>query len=1408
MGPPLIQGAPVVPKMGVQACVSNWSRKRNIWDVQPPPRYDSLVPSFLSDHPPSDRLLEKSMDLQTRLETRFQLLDVLSPSRSLVRMKRSNSEVTISDIGTEDLDPDAINPNTGATLRRGYGSTSTLDRQSSFMKALRMEQEPSTPLPLPEPKVFHTSLSPSLQAASKIACGDVVYIQGCDYMESSVYSRDQGSSHVQRINAETSILGRLRTPRSERDLMQQQDTSFPLTPHKCFSHYDVQSVLFSVHCSTPPQTDRHRPPQTACSGEARCPDGAESDAVGDDADRRFSSLLLSCPLFLNEIGGVPDTRLDLNQACSAAAHGFCSEVPRATNATVSVLEACRETQVFSQKLMRNYDIEHIDLGAKYYLKYFYKRDHQNYFGVDKNFGPVSLSIQREQLEDSSSEMKFSYRIILRTGQRSTLRGSILEDCIPSSSKHGTSRGLPLRDVLEFVVPELNIQSLRLASSSPRVPELLLQLDQQELSLQYRVGLLFCRTEQTTEDHMYNNKTSSPALDQFLDLMGLEVPLTDFNTNSAQLDTTVYTTFGDFKLMFHVLALLPYTTRDPTQLQQKNLIGNNIVTVIFQEPDAPPFNLGNIRSPFQHVFIVVRVHRPCSQHTCYSVVASRRRGVPSFGPPIPPGWMFPASPTFRDFLLTKVINAENAVRCSELYVAMATQYRQEQLSQLVETFITSTAVESSLSAKFSFVSLGVKKKERSAPQPHAYLQSAGALTWSVATRDPSSSTAIACRLAISNELVVLMEEASRQVVFSCLCRDVIGWSAGYGTIKLFYLHGHSVMFSTRDGRWEDVKEISQRLQMVTCGGPAMDVNLQRNRLGQLGFHVNFEGVVADVEAHGFAWQAGLRPGCRLMEICSVPMVTLSHEQMIELLRTSATVSVLVLPPNRDGTPRRSFSEMYRVPKFHFKLDSDVTSSSYRVLPPTWHQVSAAPPTPRTLSNQTARSELHHQRGPVRRSSSSDLWGGRSSPNQSTSSDAGPVVTRQIPCRALLDQSISCDESPESTQERTNRTGCEGARYLHHLHHTTNVIRQNVMDAESNDTMLRFAGKSCSSCCNSLSSNSSEDRHTGVVSLDSGIDSVRCTSLAPPTVALATLALRDMRGGGHVTDLSGTCSLSRHSSEGRLKISSPANSPEAFITYACGSTLEAGFTHSQEKCLQDRDGLSRSERGPLREKANRVRCHPIRDVFVRKNQSDVTKTFISRVLASSPWGSLTRTMSNDSLCRSLSLTSSRRTLHTSDQRPPHHRSMPLPSASGKPMKSELCSSAVKSTMTGHRQMPLPQVSPHLDLCHLVEAARTCRGVCSWSSLCDISQLHELEVASQSSALQDSDITTSLSGKVFQLEEILHQLQLDLLKEQQDKAALQQQVLSLRQDNLRLQEESRSATEQIGRFTAWMLRRGMLP
>lgn len=66
-------------------------------------------------------------------------------------------------------------------------------------------------------------------------------------------------------------------------------------------------------------------------------------------------------------------------------------------------------------------------------------------------------------------------------QLTTLRGAILEDAIPSTARHGTARGLPLKEVLEYVIPELNIQCLRLAINSPKVPEQLLKLDEQGVS---------------------------------------------------------------------------------------------------------------------------------------------------------------------------------------------------------------------------------------------------------------------------------------------------------------------------------------------------------------------------------------------------------------------------------------------------------------------------------------------------------------------------------------------------------------------------------------------------------------------------------------------------------------------------------------------------------------------------------------------------------------------------------------------------------------------------------------------------------------------------------------------------------------------------------------------------------------
>lgn len=114
--------------------------------------------------------------------------------------------------------------------------------------------------------------------------------------------------------------------------------------------------------------------------------------------------------------------------------------------------------------------------------------------------------------------------------------------------------------------------------------------------------------------------------------------------------------------------------------------------IFQEPGALPFSPKRIRSQFQHVFIIVRALNPCTENTQYSVSVSRSKEVPVFGPPVPAGATFSKGKHFADFILAKVINAENAAHRSEKFATMATRTRQEYLKDLANNYSLATIVE--------------------------------------------------------------------------------------------------------------------------------------------------------------------------------------------------------------------------------------------------------------------------------------------------------------------------------------------------------------------------------------------------------------------------------------------------------------------------------------------------------------------------------------------------------------------------------------------------------------------------------------------------------------------------------------------------------------------------------------------
>ncbi|XP_065778381.1 signal-induced proliferation-associated 1-like protein 2 isoform X4 [Muntiacus reevesi] len=1210
-------GTPAVPKMGVRARVSEWPPKKDcskeltcktLWESRSQTSYESVTSIIHNgQNDGSDGQQEEPLDLDF-VEAKYTFGDIFvhSPQRGLHPIRqRSNSDVTISDIDAEDvLDQNAVNPNTGAALHREYGSTSSIDRQGlsgenffAMLRGYRLENydhKAMAPFGFPEFFPCDPAISPSLHAAAQISRGEFVRISGLDYMDSALLlGRDRDKPFKRRLKSEsveTSLFRKLRAVKSEHETFkftcELEDGRLergvrPWNCQRCFAHYDVQSILFNINeaMATRANVGRRKNITTGASaasqtqmpagppGSCDSPLGSKEDLNSkenldaDEGDGKSNDLVLSCPYFRNETGGEGDRRIALSRANSSSfssgeSCSFESSLSsHCTNAGVSVLEVPRENQPIHREKVKRYVIEHIDLGAYYYRKFFYGKEHQNYFGIDENLGPVAVSIRREKVEDPKEKegSQFNYRVVFRTSELTTLRGAILEDAIPSTARHGTARGLPLKEVLEYVIPELSIQCLRQASSSPKVSEQLLKLDEQGLSFQHKIGILYCKAGQSTEEEMYNNETAGPAFEEFLDLLGQRVRLKGFSKYRAQLDNktdstgthSLYTTYKDYELMFHVCTMLPHTPNNRQQLLRKRHIGNDIVTIVFQEPGALPFTPKSIRSHFQHVFVIVKVHNPCTENVCYSVGVSRSKDVPPFGPPIPKGVTFPKSAVFRDFLLAKVINAENAAHKSEKFRAMATRTRQEYLKDLAENFVTTATVDTS--AKFSFITLGAKKKEKVKPRKDAHLFSVGAIMWHVVARDFGQSADIECLLGVSNEFIMLIEKDSKNVVFNCSCRDVIGWTSGLMSIKVFYERGECILLSSVDSCAEDIREIVQRLGIVTRGCETVEMTLRRNGLGQLGFHVNFEGIVADVEPFGFAWKAGLRQGSRLVEICKVAVATLTHEQMIDLLRTSVTVKVVIIQPHDDGSPRRGCSELCRIPMVEYKLDSEGAPCEYKTpfrRNTTWHRVPTpalqplprVSPVPGTPDRLQCQPLLPQSQAAIPRSTSFDRKlpdGTRSSPsNQSSSSDPGPGSSGPWRPQAGYD---GCQSPLLLEHQGSGPLECDGAREREDTveasrhpetkwHGPPSKVLSSYKERglqkdggckDSPNKLSHIGDKSCSShsSSNTLSSNTSsnsDDKHFGSgdlmdpellgltyikgASTDSGIDTAPCMPAA--------------------------------------------------------------------------------------------------------------------------------------------------------------------------------------------------------------------------------------------------------------------------------------------------------------------------
>ncbi|KAK0413813.1 hypothetical protein QR680_007005 [Steinernema hermaphroditum] len=673
-------------------------------------------------------------------------------------------------------------------------------------------------------------------------------------------------------------------------------------PQQC-AYHDCRSLAAAWGLGWPVTEEEARSKNTPCSSHAQ-----QQMSEDDSGDGKSNDIVESCPFYRNEVGGEPIRQIPLTRTTGSRAPFVISDTEswqrEHTAAEVGVLEDVSNVycgQKLCAERQKKIVVEPQDLGCYYYRHCFGGKPHSNYLGISDTHGPIAVSMIKDRMFDNSMNECHIYRLIVRVSDLVTLRFCVPEEVISETPNEHRSSRSTLRELLELFCPKVSFSCLKPAMSSPKVEELLMKIDETPMYTRYKIGILLCKAGQQTEEEMYNNQKSSDAFDEFLDFLGRRVCLKEFDKYKGGLDTRGDTTgthslFADYagnEIMFHVSTLLPFTPSNKQQLSRKRHIGNDMVTVIFQEPGSLPFKAVTMRSHFQHVFIIIRVDNACTEHVTYRVSVSRAKSVPAFGPAIPEGGRFTKNAKFRNFLLTKILNAENAVQRSKRFAYLTSRTRREALKDLADKYVQPPVNEGAAKLASRILGGSVRRRERLLPRPISEYCLRGAFSWVVEVQDHSTGQRVQCVLGISVDTLVLLEPPSGAAIFATSTQSILGWTITES--------GNS------DGDAESAALV-KRLETVTNGAETKELLFKRSKsYAGFGFTIEDEGIVTSVEMGQLAWIAGLRQGSRVVEILNQPVVTMTRDQMSQILADADSIRLLVIPQSPDGSPRRGCAD---------------------------------------------------------------------------------------------------------------------------------------------------------------------------------------------------------------------------------------------------------------------------------------------------------------------------------------------------------------------------------------------------------------------------------------------------------------------------------------------------------------------
>jgi len=287
-------------------------------------------------------------------------------------------------------------------------------------------------------------------------------------------------------------------------------------------------------------------------------------------------------------------------------------------------------------------------------------EHMNFLCVDSPQGPIAISVYQENMS------KLYVALIRRV--EGNKRATVPFSWVPLSWWRRLFHFPPSTyDILTSLDSNLPVSRLKRVYD-PRLPQALLNIEEQQQIKGFKFGVLYAKEGQTKEDEMFSNVETSPAFDEFLNFLGDRLNLNNWKGFRGGLDVrsgttghqTIYKRFNNNEIIFHVSTMLPFNPKDKQQLERKRHIGNDIVVILFQDGNTP-YKPSTISSRQVHVvFVVKKVTVPEDPETTYYRLAIvSREGVPAFGPSIPNNSLHRKGENFFQLLYAKLLNAEKA-----------------------------------------------------------------------------------------------------------------------------------------------------------------------------------------------------------------------------------------------------------------------------------------------------------------------------------------------------------------------------------------------------------------------------------------------------------------------------------------------------------------------------------------------------------------------------------------------------------------------------------------------------------------------------------------------------------------------------------------------------------------------------